>query len=254
MANLEQIKILNQQYGKRSPFVNYNVRENLSEAFDPDKIEKAFQDSIANLGPEYSMYFDFGVDADVALLFIDVCEFSMRFGDLTGDEIGEYFDEYYDKIIPIIYKYGGEVDKIIGDGIICEFGPPFQNETLEFNINKANLCAKEIIIATIKTKFASKVAFHCGSVNYFKNKTGLYQEYTIIGKPLTELFRLESISVDNRINYYDDTKIRSFYKDRFSNDPDNVSSQKILWTHYGKVITTLKGVQFDQFFSINYNG
>ena len=105
---------------------------------------------------------------------------------------------------------GGEIDKIIGDGIICIFGPPFQNIELNDNINKADQCARKIIRATQKTDYTSKVALHCGSINYYKNKTGLYKEFTIVGKPLTELFRLETISIDERINYYDDTDIRAF--------------------------------------------
>ena len=48
---------------------------------------------------------------------------------------------------------------------------------------------------------------HCGTINYFKNKTGLYHEFTMIGKPLTELFRLESVSIDERINYYEKHKL-----------------------------------------------
>ena len=72
-------------------------------------------------------------------------------------------------------------------------------------------------------KFASKVAIHSGTINYFKNKTGLYKEFTLIGKPLTELFRLESISIDQRINYYDETDIRPYYSELISPSSSFVS-------------------------------
>jgi hypothetical protein len=77
--------------------------------------------------------------------------------------------------------------------LFCIFGPPFQNIDLVENINKANKCSKKIIKATKDTIYSSKIAMHCGTINYFKNKSGLYREFTLFGKPLTELFRLHLV-------------------------------------------------------------
>jgi len=203
MANLELIKRLNQKYNKRSAFTVSTKSFSLNESFDTRNIEASIQNNIRALGGNYTTYFDEGRDADVVLLFIDICNFSTRFGHLNGKEISQFFDEYYDKIIPIIYRYGGEIDKIIGDGIICIFGQPFIQKTLQECIKEADKCAKEIIKETYNTnKFESKIAFHFGKINYFKNKSGFYNELTVVGKPLTELFRLESISENERINYF----------------------------------------------------
>lgn len=203
MANLELIKKLNQKYNKTSPFTRSTKSFSINESFDSRNIESSIQNNIQALGDRYSVYFDQGKSAEVVLLFIDVCNFSIRFGHLNGREISEYFDAYYDKIIPIIYKFGGEIDKIIGDGIICVFGEPFLSKPFKDCIIEADRCAKEIIKETYASnKFESKIAFHFGTINYFKNKSGLYNELTIVGKPLTELFRLESISENERINYF----------------------------------------------------
>ena len=203
MANLELIKKLNQKYNKRSPFTVSTKSFSLNESFDARHIQASIQNNIQALGSNYTVYFDEGRGAEVVLLFIDVCNFSTRFAHFNGKQISEYFDEYYDKIIPIIYKYGGEVDKIIGDGIISIFGQPFLPKDLQDCIKDADKCAKDIIKETWNTnKFESKIAFHFGSINYFKNKSGFYNELTVVGKPLTELFRLESISENERINYF----------------------------------------------------
>jgi class 3 adenylate cyclase len=252
MANLDLIKQLNNNYGKQSPISRETKLFSINEALDPDIIQKGLSNSIAALGFDFTIYFDYGLPADVVLLFIDVCGFSTRYDDLDGKEIGEYFDEYYDIVIPIIYEYGGEVDKIMGDGIICIFGPPFQSLSLNENIAKADQCSKRLIKATENTKFASKVAIHSGTINYFKNKTGLYKEFTIIGKPLTELFRLESISIDQRVNYYDGTDIRNYYR-KLINSQSPFPSKIVEWTHFPNSITGLKGVSFNQFFSIKHN-
>lgn len=254
MANLDLIKRLNEQYGKTSPIRTETKMFSINESLDPNRLEKAIMNSLSSMGPLYAAYFDLGLPADVALLFIDVCSFSTRFGHLDGEDIADYFDKYYDIVIPIIYRHGGEIDKIIGDGIICIFGPPFQSDDLNQNIKKANDCAKEIIKATESKDYSSKVAFHCGTIYYFKNKTGLYKEFTMIGKPLTEIFRLESVSLDERVNYYGDTEIRSYYKEIFNKPSLGVpTSTKSEWMHYDHQLPPLKGVDFSTYHSIKHN-
>ncbi|RFS20077.1 adenylate/guanylate cyclase domain-containing protein [Chitinophaga silvatica] len=246
MPNLDLVQKLNCTYHKNSKLSKFKGSLQSIANSNSFWLEKALSSSLAELGPEFTRYFDFGLPAEVALLFIDICNFSTQFSHLNGEEIGEYFDEYYRTVIPIIYKYGGEVDKIIGDGIVCIFGPPFMCEDFADCINAANIAAKEIIEKTIKTKHASKIAFHAGTINYFKNKSGFYNEYTIIGKPLTELFRLESISEANCINYFDDSPIREFYKSPLGNIN--------YWSHFGRLIPPgqLQGISYNQFFRIKY--
>lgn len=254
MANLDFIKRLNEQYGKQSPVRTETRKFSINEAIDPNRLEKAITNSLASMGPAYARYFDLGLPAEVALLFIDVCSFSTRFGHLDGEDIADYFDKYYDVVIPIIYAHGGEIDKIIGDGIICIFGPPFLGNDIKRNIKKANDCAKEIIKVTEDKDYSSKVAFHCGTINYFKNKTGLYKEFTMIGKPLTEIFRLESVSLDERVNYYGDTEIRNYYEEIFNKTSlSGSASTKVEWTHCDHQLPALKGVVFSRYHSIRHN-
>lgn len=256
MANLEQISILNRRFSKETPLAQQSEENEigwLNEAFDPGRIEKSFNDSLVNLHPDYVTYFELGSPADVALVFIDVCGFSTKFSGLTGKEVSQYFDAYYNLVIPLIYEYNGEIDKIIGDGIIAVFGPPFSNESIGENIRKANKCAKAIIERTSNTRFESKIAFHSGTVNYFKNKTGLYNEFTMIGKPLTELFRLETISEDNCINYYKDTVVASYYeKNRQPKENLTPAKAYIPWKLSNKPIQNLKGVDYTQLYYIKY--
>lgn len=251
MANLDLIKRLNIRYGKSSPLLSERKFFSLNESSDPDIILEAISDSTARLGTEFTKYFNNGLPADVVLLFIDVCGFSTRFSHFNGEEMGEYFDEYYDIVIPLIYKYGGEIDKIIGDGIVCVFGPPFQNIDLVDNIRKANMCSKKIIRATMNTKYSSKIALHCGTVNYFKNKSGFYKEFTLVGKPLTELFRLESISKEQSINYYYGTDIYDYYQDLY--DYMRSLHKSTNWVKLPYLINNLKGVTFKKFYSLKYN-
>jgi len=252
MANLDLIKHLNEKYGKSSPIRNQKKLFAINDSFDPDNLKKALPSNIADLGVSYTRHFDLGLSADVCLMFIDICGFSTRLGHLDGDEIADFFDDYYDLVIPTIYKFGGEIDKVLGDGIICVFGPPFLSNEFEDNIKKANQCAKEIIKSTKGKEYSSKIAFHCGRIKYFKNKSGLYKEFTIIGKPLTELFRLESVSMDERINYYTDTEIREYYKQIFSRSSSSFGGQAE-WSHSRHNLPSLKGISYTEFHTIKNN-
>lgn len=251
MANFESIKHLNRKYGKQSQIVKYYNKLSINESFDRDKIEKAIQGSIGLISPDYARYFQYGLDVNAALLFVDICSFSTRFSNLKGDKISEFFDNYYDLIIPIIYEFDGEIDKIMGDGIIAVFAPPFSDKDIKELVNDVNLCATRIIEETKGTEFSSKVAIHSGTVNYYQNKSGYYSEYTMIGKPLTELFRLESVALDECINFFVDTDIHQFHKAAIEK---NILMGIMYSMPYGPYsrshITDLKGIDYNGYYSL----
>ncbi|SHN22258.1 adenylate/guanylate cyclase domain-containing protein [Chitinophaga sp. CF418] len=213
MADLNFVRYLNKKYSKESKLSALFSLKELTQIFQDNisELEKKGFDEIAlsGLGENFVTYFEKGAAASVCLLFVDVCSFSTRFANYTGEEISSYFDTYYQKVVPIIYKHGGEIDKIIGDGLIVVFGQPFLDKRPVELLKCADACAKDIIKATAGGDFSSKVAFHFGRVNYFKNKSGFYNEYTMIGKPLTELFRLESITPNESISFLENSAVSS---------------------------------------------
>lgn len=174
------------------------IRGNRTEFLRESALKSAIQ---TKLGNSYHTYLNNQVNTDVVLLFIDMCSFSTRFGHYTNAQLANLLDQYYALVIPTIYKYGGEIDKIIGDGIICLFGQPFLSAVGSQLFQKAEDCAKELITKTKGGPFKSKIAIHDGTIMYYRNKQVQYPEYTIIGKPITELHRLESICEDEKINY-----------------------------------------------------
>lgn len=250
MANLEQIKYFNERFGKNSPLTRKKVLFSINESLDEDNIKKAISASIAELGSGFNAYLNKGASVDATLLFIDISNFSTTQSTLSGDEISDFFDEYYDIVIPIIYKYGGEIDKIMGDGIICLFAPPFLTISSENRRQNANNCAEEIVKTTKGTKFASKVAIHSGNIKYFKNKSGYYKEYTIVGKPLTELFRLESVSNDGCINFYADSSIHQIHKAEIEkNNMLGFVYSRQFGPYLRHNIIGLKGVSYSAYYS-----
>lgn len=237
MANIRMIQRLNEAYGKESPIRRMDLgTRQINESFGT-----ALKRQFSNLGKDnpYTRHFEQRQPADLAFLFIDICGFSTRFGHLNGHGIAKVLDNYYNIVIPIIYRHGGEIDKIIGDGIICVFGPPFLDGGSYHSIQQADRCAKEIISKTNNTIYYSKVAMHYGTIVYYNNVSIHYEEYTVVGKPVTELFRLEGISWDKRINYYNGVPEIETY---------NLRVFELGWTVSGPFRTGgLKGVAYNTF-------
>ena len=152
--------------------------------------------------PELIKYFEEGREEDVALLFIDITSFSKTISGWSNGYIKNYLDDYYKRIIPIIYKNKGEIEKLMGDGIICVFGKPFLEVNSPEYVYHAERCAEEVIKEFHSSDKNVKVAIHKGSVTYYKVPGEEYGEYTMIGQPITELYRLESVSISNAINFF----------------------------------------------------
>nr|WP_255366954.1 adenylate/guanylate cyclase domain-containing protein [Mucilaginibacter sp. OK268] len=147
-------------------------------------------------------YFENQQSARLVMLFIDITGFSTKCKEFTNSELAKYLNAYYDLIIPAIYALGGEIEKIMGDGIIAIFGEPFLQDNIDTLFEKADQCAKNVVMLTKGTNKQVKVAIHEGNIMYYKNKSINYPEYTIIGRPLTELYRLESVAKDKSISFY----------------------------------------------------
>jgi len=220
MPNLNQIYSLKQKFFELNR-ADQRVKDYLEKSEARDVIQKAFDSTNLNESyretktfsfltenlnpakPELIKYFDEGREEDVALLFIDITSFSKTITGWSNAQIKRYLDNYYKRIIPIIYKNYGEIEKLMGDGIICVFGKPFLDVPSPHHVYKAEQCAEEAIREFHGTNKNVKVAIHTGKVNYYKVPGELYGEYTIIGQPITDLYRLESVSKSNAINFYD---------------------------------------------------
>lgn len=231
MPNLKQLLEFHDTYGSGNNRLNEANLKSLNESFN-----WAYFDG--GTGDEFRDYFAENPKERVVLLYIDITNFSEKIFGLSNDKIKEVLDNYYDVVIPIIYHYGGEVEKTIGDAIICVFGKPFLDMTPMNLIRKAERCSKKII-ETLKGKIIeSKIALHYGEIMYYKCSSIIdYEEFTLIGSALTELHRLESVSENNSINFYQHGMF-----DRYLNKNNSILNSN--WELSDSIKISLKGVSF----------
>lgn len=134
-----------------------------------------------------------------------------------------------------IKEYNGQIEKIIGDGIIIIFSNIFGEIKTEMDAsNNCFFCCKDIIEELYDTEYESKAAI--GSGQLFFCRTGIEQideEYSCIGHPLTIAYRLENLAESNQILQMGNTKLSARVKEW----KDTLE----LWNQYDKEVE-LKGI------------
>ena len=175
----------------------------------------------------------------LALLFVDITSFSTYTSSLSSIEITAILDQYYQDVLPIIYKHNGEVEKIMGDGIVAVFGPPFTKGTQKDLLNAAENCAAEMIMSRYSAKYPLKVALHYGNLVYYHNKNTSVDEFYALGKPMTELFRLESECINKHIGFFGNS---DYHYHRIW----GYSTLGTAWVQQLPRTVSLKGVDYNQ--------
>jgi hypothetical protein len=245
MPNLKHLVSLKKRFSTFNQNLSEKDTELIIEAFDRSRIEKSFSFNDEKVD-RYVTFFNNRKKVKAVLLFIDITSFSIKFEEKSPDEIAEYLDKYYSLVLPIVGKYGGEIEKIIGDGIIAVFGPPFLEGTSHELHVKAENCAKDIVELLSKSIFQSKIALYFGEIMYYQNTSNEYYEYTMIGNALTNLFRLESVSLNNSINFFSNT---NFYLMKLVEKEFSVFTygEKLKWNLSDLKEVNLQGVSHKYF-------
>lgn len=197
MPNLVQNTRLMKQYG----FLPEEQLEKLEKSLG--MLVTAADQSHIELNPDWVAPFINREQHHVVLAFLDLTQFSTRTHEQEAGLIAQQLDRYYEIAVPLIYKHGGMIEKIVGDGIIALFGNPFLQGDVQELILAARSFGGEVLLALESEGMVAKMALHDGEVMYFTPLSPYYMDYTVVGEPLTELFRLEGIAKSGRICVYD---------------------------------------------------
>ena len=147
-----------------------------------------------------------GERKNVTILFADLCGFTAMSEGLEQNEVVEILNVFFSYTIPIIFKYDGTLDKLMGDGVMAFFGAPLSHEDDPLRAVRA---AIEIVMALKEFNIQPRdknwpplevsVGINSGEVvaGYIGSEDHL--TYTVIGDPVNVAQRLESIAASNEI-------------------------------------------------------
>ena len=232
------------------------LRDSFIRRYVPNRtvVNKAFQESL-RARPELQGLFDPGYVLTSTVVFVDICGSAFKTSVMRPKEVKEYLDTYYRIVIPEIYERGGEIDQMIGDGIIAVFGPPFMGYNAQATQAGLNACVdftRAVIRKLAYSPLAVKCAVRQGELCFTIVGDVHYQQLTMVGNTLAELHRLEGVSDDHAVNVYPGTPEHSRLVGDPSLSPRRPGATGPYWTPRTKKVGDLKGVHFKEVYLEEY--
>jgi adenylate cyclase len=162
-------------------------RANLGRYFSPSVVERLASDVRA---------LEAGRAQDAAVMFVDVIGSTRRMEAVTPEEVIAIIRAFHQRMVPIVFRHNGSIDKFLGDGLMAVFGAP---EKTPDEARDALLCVIEIL-DTIdlwrdqRLPTTVGVGIHYGPV--IQGNVGIADrlEFTTLGDTVNVASRLENMT------------------------------------------------------------
>ena len=139
-----------------------------------------------------------------AVWFSDIRGFSALTSISTPQEIIELLNTYYETIIPVVRRYGGEVLKFLGDGLLVIFGgregkerqARYQSLLAANAAGKALQRLNEQRIAEEKIPLEHGIGLHYGRIEYGNIGSDERLDFTAVGAAVNTASRVAALCAD----------------------------------------------------------
>jgi class 3 adenylate cyclase/tetratricopeptide (TPR) repeat protein len=144
----------------------------------------------------------------VTVMFADVTAFTAMSEALDPERVRALLNGCFDALVPCIERYGGVVDKFIGDAVMALFGAPI---TREDDAERALRASLEMIdaLAAFNARNGTKLGMHFGLNTGAVVAGGLgsdgRQQYSVMGDTVNTASRLADAADDGQIVVGPDT-------------------------------------------------
>jgi adenylate cyclase len=137
----------------------------------------------------------------ITVLFADVRGFTSISERIKPEEVVSFLDEYFAQVTQIVFKYGGTVDKFMGDGVMAIFGAPKSHLDDAARAVKTGLEMIQMVEAKSQewTKVlgnppAVGIGINSGDAVVGRIGSELRSDYTAIGDTVNLASRLEALT------------------------------------------------------------
>jgi class 3 adenylate cyclase/tetratricopeptide (TPR) repeat protein len=166
-------------------------RKKLLKAIDSlSKDESAAVESLADLTTPAQD----GERRQVSVLFADLSSFTELSGELGAEATHDLLNRYFEVVDEIIDRYGGTIDKHIGDNVMAVFGAPIAHTDDPERAVRAALDIHEAI-QELSCETGRDLQVHVGiasgQVVASGTGSGVHREYTVTGQSVNLASRLQ---------------------------------------------------------------
>jgi adenylate cyclase len=135
---------------------------------------------------------------DAVLWFSDLRGFT-RITDTAPEQVIPLLDDYFDAIVSAIHERGGDVLKLIGDGVLAIFTAEDRSHACDVALAAAKL-AQQRVAVTNERRFAEGVpttdaylGLHVGEVFYGNVGSKERLDFTVVGPAVNEVSRIAAM-------------------------------------------------------------
>ncbi len=180
-------------YGKLS---EEKQRLQLSRFFSKNVIGEIFKKGKLRLGGEKKR---------AAVLFVDLKGFTGFSENMKPENVVILLNRFFSRMIPVIFKNMGTLDKLLGDGIMAIFGTPMEDKESCLNVVRTALDMFAMLNALnreLQRNF-KKLEMTAG-INYGELIAGFmgseeHLNYTVVGDTVNAAQRIQSLAGSNQI-------------------------------------------------------
>jgi adenylate cyclase len=134
----------------------------------------------------------------VTILFSDIRHFTRMSEQLAPEDVVGILNAYFSKMIEVIFRNHGTLDKFLGDGLMVEFGAPLEDPRQEINAVTAAL-EMQVELTKLRDKWEKEgkphieigIGIHTGVAIVGNIGSEIRTEYTAIGDTVNIASRLQ---------------------------------------------------------------
>ena len=157
----------------------------------------------------------------VTIMFTDIRGFT-AFTEKASEEDGpevvvQLLNQYMATMVAIIVKFGGQVNKFIGDGILAVFSDEDEGAKPGDHALRAVRCAARLVMAP--SQFETGAGIHTGLVVIGNVGSAEKMEYTVLGDTVNLASRLESLNKENKTRVLMSEATQNMLQDEIETTP-----------------------------------